>query len=239
MALRKLRHVILTLLALLAIGGVVGTLNRSMPAVHGHEPGDNKAAGSDKDSKASAEAPTTLPENLRERRTLLLKAFNQRMEQWQAGKAMLHPLKDDLRALLKVSDELSNTKERVAGLEECVKLARELVKATEAKAAEGPATEADRLEAKVLLLDVQAALLREQNKPARLTKENYDKIKQGTTTYKEVVEWLGEPDSTNRPLARGEMLQAIWIDGSKRINVAFNNDVVRLKAAKGIPGIAP
>jgi hypothetical protein len=236
---RKLRHVILTAVALLVIGVGIGTLSRSMSAVQGREPGDDKAAGSDKDSKASAETPTTLPENLSERRKLLLKALNQRMEQWQTGKATLHPLKDDLRALLKVSDELSNTKERVAGLEDCVKLAKELVKVTEAKAAAGSATEADRLEVKVLLLDIQAELLREQNKPARLTREKYDKIKQGTTTYKEVVEWLGEPDSTNRPLARGEWLQAIWLDGSKKINVAFDNDVVRLKAAKGIPGVTP
>ena len=67
-----------------------------------------------------------------------------------------------------------------------------------------------------------------------LTKENYDKIKQGTTTYKEVVELLGEPDGTNRPLARGEALQAIWVVGSRKINVTFENDVVKLKKDSGL-----
>jgi hypothetical protein len=192
---------------------VVAALGRSMSAVHGQESGGSKASassdtasGSDKDSKASADLAARLQENLKDRREMLLKAFNQRMEQWQAGKVMLHPLKDDLRALVKVSAELySDKKERVAGFEECVKLARDLVKVTEAKVVDRLATEADGLEVKVLLLEIQAELLREQNKPVHaresnsLTRENYDKIKLRTTTYKEVVELLGEPNGTNRP----------------------------------------
>jgi len=258
MALRKNRHAILAAVALVVIGGGVGALGWSMSAVHGREPGDgskasssDKASGSDKDSKASADPQATLQENLKDRREMLLKAFNQRMEQWQAGKVMLHPLKDDLRALVKVGAELYSTKkERVAGLEECVKLTKELVKVTEARfvidvAVDRLATEPDRLEVKVLLLEIQAELLREQNKLVHardlnsLTKENYDKIKLGTTTYKEVVELLGEPDGTNGPLAHGERLQAIWVVGSRRINVVFKDDVVQLKKASGIPGVAP
>jgi hypothetical protein len=211
MAPRKTRRVILAAVALLVLGGVGG----------------------------AGEPEGNLQQNLRDRREMLLKAFNQRMEQWQAGKVTLHPLKDDLRALVKVSDEHSNGKERVVGLEECVKLAKNLVKVTDAKVVERVATEADGLEVKVLLLEIQTELQREQNKPVRLTRENYDKIRQGATTYKEVVELLGEPNGTNRPLARGEWLQTVWVVGSRRINVVFDNDVVKLKKASGIPGVAP
>ena len=253
MALRKTRRVIMAAVALVVIGGGVGALGRSTSAVHGREPGDgskasssDKASGSDKDSKASADPEAKRRENLKDRREMLLKAFNQRREQWQAGKGMLDPLKDDLRALVKVGAELySNKKERVAGLEECVKSAKDLVKVMEAKVVDGLATEADELEVKVLLLETQAELQREQNKPVQardlnsLCKENYDKIKQGATTYKEVVELLGEPDGTNRPLAGGEALQTIWVVGSRRINVVFKEDVVQLKKASGIPDVAP
>ncbi len=248
---RKNRHAIMAAVALVVIGGGIAALDRPMSAVHGREPDDensssDKASGSDKDSKASAEPEANLQKNLKDRREMLLKAFNQRMEQWQAGKVVLHPLKDDLRALVKVSAELYSTKkERVAGFEDCVKLAKELVRVTEAQAVADIATEADGLEVKVLLLEIQEELLREQNKLVHardlnsLTKENYDKIEQGKTTYKEVVELLGEPDGTNGPVARGEWLQAVWVVGSKRINVVFDNDVVRLKKASGIPGAAP
>jgi hypothetical protein len=245
-----MRHALMAAVALVVIGSV-GALGRSTSAVHGREPGDDskasssdKASGSDKDSNVSAAPEATLQENLSARREMLLKAFNQRMEQWQAGKVMLTPLKDDLRALVKVGTELySDKKERVARLEECVKLSKELVRVTDALVAARLATEADGLEVKVLLLEIQAELQREQNKPLHardlngLTKENYDKIKVGTTTYKEVVGLLGEPDGTNRPLARGEWLKVVWVVGSKRINVAFDNDVVRLKGASGIPGV--
>jgi Domain of Unknown Function with PDB structure (DUF3862) len=243
MTLRKIRHLLMAAVALVVIAGGVGVLGRSMSAVHGQEPGDgsndsasDEASGSDKDSKLGAEPKAKLQENLKDRREMLLKAFNLRMEQWRAGKVTLDPLKDDLRALVKVIAELFSTKkERVAGVEECVKLARDLAKVTDAKAGAGLVTEADGLEVKVLLLEIQAELLREQNKPVHardlnsLTRENYDKIKPGTTTYKQVVELLGEPDGTNRPLARGEWLQAIWVVGSRRINVVFDNDVVKLK----------
>jgi hypothetical protein len=237
MARPKIRHLILAAIALAIPGVGVGTPSRSMSALQGQEPGG---------STASADSAALLQENLKDRRELLLKAFNQRMEQWQAGNGRLHPLKDNLRALARVCAELSSSKkERVAGLEECVKLARDLLKVTEAKVQGALATEADGLEVKVLLLEVQAELLREQTKTVptvendRLTRENYDRIKLRTTTYKEVVDLLGEPNGTNRPLARGERLQAVWVVGSKRINVVFANDVVALKKASGIPGAAP
>jgi hypothetical protein len=211
MALQKIRRVIVAAVALVVIG-----------------------------SKANADPQAELQENLKDRREMLLKAFSQRMEQWQAGKVTLDPLKDDLRALARVGDELANTKERIAVLAECVKLAKDLAKVTEAKIADRLAIEADGLEVQVLLQEIQTELLREQNEPVRLTKENYDKIKLGATTYKEVVEWLGEPNGTNRPLAHGESLQAVWLVGSKRINVVFDsNDVAKLKKASGIPGALP
>jgi hypothetical protein len=196
--------------------------------------------------KAGADPQAELQENLTDRRELLLKAFNLRLDQWQAGKVMVNPLKDDLHALVKVDVELYSTKkERVAGLEECAKLAKDLVKVTETKVRAGLATEADGLEVKVLLGEIQSELQREQNRPLHardlhsLTKENYDKIKQGKTTYKEVVELLGEPDHTNAPIARRELLQCIWIDGTRKINVAFDNDVAKLKAPTGILGVGP
>src|SRR5579862_2352486 len=109
MALRQIRHVFMAAVALVVIGIVAGSNASS----------SDNAPGSDKDSKASADPAAMLQENLKDRREMLLKAFNQRMEQWQAGKVMLTPLKDDLRALAKVGAELYSTKkERVAGLEE-------------------------------------------------------------------------------------------------------------------------
>src|SRR5262249_2912299 len=123
MALRKLRHAMIWVIALAVIGGGVGVLGRSMWAAHGREPGDgstapssDKGSGSDKDSKASAGPEAKVNEGLKDRREMLLKAFNARLQQWQAGKGTLDPLKDDLRALAKVSAELySAKKERVAG----------------------------------------------------------------------------------------------------------------------------
>ena len=252
MALRKTQHAIMAVVASVVVIGCIGVLGRPMSrtcAADGdgsNASSSDKASGSEKDSSASADPQAMLQENLKERRALLLKAFSQRMEQWLDEKVTLHPLKDDLRALVKVSAELySDKKARVAGFKDCVKLAKELVKVTEAMVQSGIVTEADELEAKVLLQEIQATLEREQNKPVRardlnsLTKENYDKIKQGTTTYKEVVELLGEPDGTNGPVASGEWLQVVWIDGTKRINIAFEHDVVKLKKAAGIPGAAP
>jgi hypothetical protein len=194
--------------------------------------------------KAGADPETDLQENLKERREMLVKALNQRIDQWQAGKGTLNPLKDDLRALVKVNSELYSTKkDRAFALEECVQRAKDLA---EAVVSDRLATAADGLEVKVLLLEILEELQRERNRPEHardlnsLTKENFDKIKPGKTTYKEAVELLGEPDGTNLPLARGEWLQAIWIDGSRRINIAFDNDIVRLKPkATGIPGVAP
>ena len=248
MALRKLRHAMISVVALVVIGGGVGVLGRSMWAVHGREPGDgskapsaDKGSGSDKDSKASAEPEAKPNENLKDRREMLLKAFNGRLQQWQAGKITLDPLKDDLRALVKVGAELySDEKERVAGLEECVKLAMELVKVTEAKAADRLATEADGLEVKVLLLEIQAELLREQNKTApavdkdKLTFENTKKIKPFTTTYKEVVELLGEPAAKNTT-EDGKVRSAKWISGEKSLTVNFEDEVVRSAMAHAIP----
>jgi hypothetical protein len=234
--------------ALVVIGGGVGALSRSMSAVHGQGPGDgstasssDKGSGSDKDSKASAEPEVKPNENLKDRREMLLKAFNGRLQQWQAGKTTLDPLKDDLRALVKVGAELfSDKKERVAGLEECVKLTKELVKVTDAKAADRLATEADGLEVKVLLLEIQAELLREQNKTApavdkdKLTFENTKKIKALTTTYKEVVELLGEPASKNTD-KDGKIRSAKWISGEKSLTVDFEDDVVRSAMSHAIP----
>ncbi len=248
MALRKIRHVIMVAIALVVIGGGVGALGRSMSAVHGQEPGDDskasssdKAPGSEKESKAGAEPEVKLNADLKDRRELLLKAIGQRMQQWQAGKITLDPLKDDLRALVKVSAELySAKKERVAGLEECVKLAKELVKVTDAQAAAGLATEADGLEVKVLLLEIQAELLREQNKTApvvdkdKLTFENTKKIKALTTTYKEVVELLGESASKNTD-KDGKIRSAKWISGEKSFTVIFEDEVVRSTTSHAIP----
>jgi len=233
--------------ALVVIGGGVGALGWSMSAVHGQGPGDgskasssDKGSRSDKDSKASAEPEVKLNETLKDRRQMLLKAFNGRLQQWQAGKITVDPLKDDLRALVKVGAELySDKKERVAGLEECVKLTKELVKVTDAKAADRLATEADGLEVKVLLLEIQAELLREQNKTApavakdKLTFENTKKIKPFTTTYKEVVELLGEPASKNTK--DGKVRSAKWISGEKSLTVNFEDDVVRSAMSHAIP----
>jgi RNA polymerase sigma factor (sigma-70 family) len=248
MALRKLRHALISVVALVVIGGGVGLLGRSMWAVHGREAGDgskaslsDNASGAEKDSKASADPQARLRENLKARREMLLKAFHGRLRQWRAGKITLDPLKDDLRALVKVGAELySDKKERVAGLEECVKLTRELVKVTGAKAADRLATEADGLEVKVLLLEIQAELLREQNKTAptvdkdRLTWENSRKIKPRTTTYKEVVGLLGEPAAKNTT-RDGKVRSAKWISGAKSITVIFEDGVVRSKMMHAIP----
>jgi RNA polymerase sigma factor (sigma-70 family) len=237
MALQRLRHVIMAAIALVVVGGGVGALSR-MSAVQGREPGDGskassseKGSGSDKDSKASTEPEV----KLKDRREMLLKAYNERLQQWKAGKISLDPLKDDLRALVKVGVELySDKKERVAGLEECVKFAKEVVNVTEAKVHGGLATEADKLEAKVLVLEIQAELLREQNKAApvvdkdkdKLVYENTHKIKALTTTYKEVVDLLGEPASKNTD-KDGKVRSAKWISGEKSFTVNFEDEVVR------------
>jgi RNA polymerase sigma factor (sigma-70 family) len=248
MALQKLRHAMFSVVALVVIGGGVGVVGWSMSAVHGQEPGDSpkaspsdKAPGSDKDTKTGAEPEGKLNENLKDRRDMLLKAFNGRLDLWQAGKGTIDPLKDDLRALVKVGAELySGKKERVAGLDECIRLAKDLVKVTELRALlNGPVTEADRLEVKVLLLEIQADLLREQSKSApvvdkdKLTYENTHKIKALTTTYKEVVELLGEPanKSTDKD---GKLRSAKWISGEKSFTVNFDADVARSMTSHGI-----
>jgi hypothetical protein len=248
MALRKLRHALISLVALVVVGSGFGMLGHSMWAAHAREPGDDpkasspdKGSGSDRDPKASA-APEAKPnQDLKDRREMLLKAFQGRMQQWQAGKGTLDPLKDDLRALVKVGAELYAAKqERVVGLEECVKLARDLVKVTDAKVVDRVATEADGLEVKVLLLEIQAELLREQDKSApaaekdRLIYENTRKIKPLTTTFKEVVELLGDPAGKNTD-KDGKLRSAKWISGEKSLTVNFEDDVVRSVMSHAIP----
>ena len=244
MTLRKLRHALIVVVALLVIGGGVGVLGRSMWA---GEPDDgpkaspsDKGSGVDKDSKP-AEADAKLNEALKDRREMLLKAIAARIKQWQAGKITLDPLKDDLRALVKVTLELSAEKKgRVDGLKECEKLTKAVVDVTEAQFKAGIVSEADTLEAKVLLLEIQAELLREQNKTSpvvdkdRLTYENTKKIKALTTTYKEVVELLGEPASKNTD-KDGKLRSAKWISGEKSFTVNFEDDVVRSVMSHAIP----
>jgi outer membrane protein assembly factor BamE (lipoprotein component of BamABCDE complex) len=246
MALQKLRHVLISVVALVVLGGGVGLVGRSLWAAHAQEPGDssnasssNSASGSDKDSQASANLQAKLNENLKTRREMLFKALQRRMQQWRAGTITLDPLKDDLRALVRVSAELFDKKERVAGFEECVKLTRELVKGTEAKTAAGLSTEADGLEVKVLLLEIQAELLREQSRTAptvskeKLTWENYKKIKPHTTTYKEVVALLGEPAGKNTK--DGKVRSAKWITDDRSVTVNFEDNVVMSTMAHAIP----
>jgi hypothetical protein len=101
--------------------------------------------------------------------------------------------------------------------------------------------EADGLEVKVLLLEIQAELLREQNKTApavvekdKLTFENTKKIQAHTTTYKEVVELLGEPANkiTDKD---GKVRSAKWISGAKSFTVNFEDEVVRSSTSHAIP----
>jgi hypothetical protein len=249
MALRKIRHIMIAAVALVVIGGGVGALSRSTSAVRGQGPGDgskaslsDNASGFEEDSKASAEPEAKVKENLKDRREMLLKAIEARKQQWQAGATSLDPLKDDLRALVKVALELSaDLKGRVDGLKECEKLTREVVDVTEAKLKAGKVSEADGLEVKVLLLEIQAELLREQNKLAhaveppplkkdKLTVENTKKIKALTTTYKEVVELLGEPANKNTD-KDGKVRSAKWISGVKSFTVIFENEVVKSTTA--------
>jgi RNA polymerase sigma factor (sigma-70 family) len=248
MALQKLRQVMISVVALVVVGGGVGVMGRSMWAVHGQEPGDgakasssDSASGSDNDSKASADLKAKLKDNLKERREMLLKAFQGRFEEWQAGKITLDPLKDDLRALVKVGAELySSRRERVAGLKECVKLTKDIVKVIDAKAVGRLLTEADRLEVKVLLLEIQAELLREHSQTAptvardKLTFANTKKIKPHTTTYKEVVALLGEPAGKNTT-KDGKVRSAKWISGEKSFTVIFEGDVVKSTMSHAIP----
>jgi RNA polymerase sigma factor (sigma-70 family) len=249
MALRKMQHAIVSVVVLVVLGGGVGLMSRSLWAVQGGEPGDSsrasssdKGSDSDKGSKGSAEPDAKLNQDLKDRREMLLRAFNGRMKQWDAGRISLDPLKDDLRALVKVSGELySDKKERVTAIEECIKLAKDLAKLTEAKVQGGLATEADKLEAKVLVLEIQAVLLHEQNKTAptvddkdKLTYENTKKIKSGTTTYKDVVELLGEPASKNTT-DDGKVRNAKWISGEKSLTVTFEDEVVRIVMSHAIP----
>jgi outer membrane protein assembly factor BamE (lipoprotein component of BamABCDE complex) len=66
-----------------------------------------------------------------------------------------------------------------------------------------------------------------------LTKENLDKIKAGTTTFKEVVELLGEP--TAKSITKeGKLRSALWISGIKNANINFEEDVVRSINARGM-----
>jgi RNA polymerase sigma factor (sigma-70 family) len=248
MALRKIRHVIIAAIALVVIGGGVGALGRSMSAVQAREPDDNSKAGSpdkapasEKDPKAVVEPEAALNENLKDRREMLLKAIKVRMEQWRTGTGTLDPLKDDLRALVKLSAESTSAKkERVAGLEECLKLSQEIVKVIEALVKAGRETEVAVLEAKVLQLEIQAELLREQTKTApagekdRLTYENTKKIKALTTTYKEVVELLGEPAAKNTD-KDGKIRSAKWISGEKSFTVNFEDDIAKSMMSHAIP----
>ncbi len=63
----------------------------------------------------------------------------------------------------------------------------------------------------------------------KLTQENLDKVKVGTTTFKEVVDLFGEPTSTGTT-KEGKVKSALWISGGlKNVNIDFDeNGVVQL-----------
>ena len=70
---------------------------------------------------------------------------------------------------------------------------------------------------------------------AKVTQENYDKIKDGMTA-KEVEAILGKPvEGEGGGVALGGMSAGtkVWKDGNKKISITFMNDKVTLKAKDG------
>jgi hypothetical protein len=63
----------------------------------------------------------------------------------------------------------------------------------------------------------------------KLTKENYDKIKEGMT-YKQVVELIGKPDGN---VDTGDIKLSDWKAGKIKVAITFEKGKVMLKVAEG------
>jgi hypothetical protein len=63
----------------------------------------------------------------------------------------------------------------------------------------------------------------------KLTKENYDKIKEGMTV-KEVVELIGKPDHS---VDTGDIKLSDWKAGKIKVAITFEKGKVKLKIAEG------
>ncbi len=65
----------------------------------------------------------------------------------------------------------------------------------------------------------------------KMTKANYNRIKVGTTTYDQVVELLGKPDSN---ADQGDMKLAGWATPTQAITIEFDKGVVKKKNSTGL-----
>ena len=66
---------------------------------------------------------------------------------------------------------------------------------------------------------------------SKVSKENYDKIKNGMN-YEEVVGILGKPDTCEEPIMKTK--SCMWVSSDKQIKIKFAADIVAWRSSEGI-----
>ncbi len=122
------------------------------------------AIGAPTESSSSDKA-AELKALLKERRNTLNNIVDLRFQRWQAGKDVLEVVLKAQRELLRANLELlDDPKERMAALQDCLETAKKIQKINEEKLQAGLATQADALEAKTAMQEIQIEILREELK---------------------------------------------------------------------------